>query len=184
MKWWKVKRGMMPTTTHRWNHFLHYIPWLGHSLRSRVQFLLCKIDCCMNVIDRNKEAVSYRKFEYTICWRQLTVGRGRSLQRHHLLKIINKKKGRELQEIWRYYLQRRLCRRDSHQGGRCEYSKLCPNCARGSKSSDIGKEVTFKTLSLLNTLPKPKEISPITEYCWGNRITKAELEVEGFMFST
>ena len=146
----------MPTTAHGWSRFLHYIPRLGHSFRSQVQLLLCKIDCCMNVIDRNKEAASYRKFEYTICWRQLTVGRGRSLQRHHLLKIINKKKGRELQEIWRYYLQRRLCRRDSQQGGRREYSKLCENCARGSKSSDIGKEVRFKTLSLLNTLPRPK----------------------------
>ena len=42
--------------------------------------------------------------------------------------------------------------------------KLCPNYARGSKNNDIEKEVRFKTLSLLNTLPKPKEISPITEY--------------------
>ena len=49
----------------------------------------------------------------------------------------------------------------------CGYTKLCENYATGSKSSDIGEEVRFKTLPLLNTLPRPKEISPNSEYCCG-----------------
>ena len=134
----------MPTTAHRWNRFLHYIPWLGHSLRNRVQLLLCKIDCCMNVIDRNKEAVSYRKF-----WK------------HYLLKEIDSEKGRELQEVWKHYLLEtidskkefvsckkceciiyrgnRVEERDSQQEGRWNTPKLCPNYAIGSKNSGIEK---------------------------------------------
>ena len=126
MKWWKLKCGMMPTTAHRWSRFLHYIPRLGHSLRSQVQLLLCKFDYCMNVIDKKKEAASYRKFgniaaEGNFQWegRKLQENWNRLLHKgidrekrpwvieivkYHLLKTINRKKDCKLQEVWRYRL--------------------------------------------------------------------------------
>ena len=115
--------------------------------------------------------------------------------KHYLLKEIESEKGRDLQEVWKHYLLETIdskkefvsCRkyeciiyrgnrveeRDSQQEGRWN----TPNSVK------IGQEVRFKTPFLVEYSARPKEISPITEYCWGNKIIKAELKVERSLFS-
>ena len=79
----------------------------------------------------------------------MTVERGRGLQKTPFAE--EKREGKKI----------------ASELGRSEYISLCENYATGSKSSDIGEEVRFKTLPLLNTLPDQKGISPNSEYCCG-----------------
>ena len=67
---------------------------------------------------------------------------------HHLLKIINRKKDCELQEVCIHHLLKKSHRRkDSQREGRRECSNLCGNRAGGSENACTGEEVRFKPFS-------------------------------------
>ena len=138
-----------------------YFPW------GRVKWLFLQNRFLCEDNRQWEGIVSCRKCECTICWSNRAGG-----------ETVSKKK------VSRHRLQRKSHRRkDSQQEGCREFSNICENCARGSKSSDIGEEVKLKTLFFAEYSVQTNRNPLFSEYCWGNRITKAELEVEGFLFS-
>ena len=167
------ERGMMPTTAQKQNRFLQYIPRFGHSLWGRAHFscfciwnrLLYEGNCqwegrklqedwnrlLHKRIDREKRPWVLENLKISIAednwqWKEAMV-----YKRHHLLKITRREK--------KIASERRSC----------GYTKLCENYATGSKSSDIGEEVRFKTLPLLNTLPDQKEFHQIQSIAVGKK---------------